>query len=299
MAERPGDPTTPAHSPLPIPPLRPGEPPLAILIDYDGTIALTDVSDTITLALLPPALERELGDLYETGRVGSRDVMRQEIDLLPPDPTVIHEIVAAQPHDQTFSSFVRRARTAGIPVEIVSDGFGFFIGPAMERLGVADLVTVVTAETTFGGGRPRIAFPNGHPTCFVCGTCKRNRVLGHQAAGRAVLFIGDGESDRYAAGYSDLVFAKRSLITICEGHGWRFERWGRFADIEAWLANRLAAVEPGAPILERTPRPFFCGPEVWGPGRTAPPEPFRIVAGETAPIGLPGAASRARGEADA
>ena len=31
----------------PIPPLRPGDPPLVILVDYDGTIAQTDVSDTV------------------------------------------------------------------------------------------------------------------------------------------------------------------------------------------------------------------------------------------------------------
>ena len=31
----------------PVPPLADGSPPLAILVDYDGTIALTDVSDTV------------------------------------------------------------------------------------------------------------------------------------------------------------------------------------------------------------------------------------------------------------
>src|SRR6185369_6244324 len=152
---------------------------------------------------------------------------------------------------------VHRAAAASIPVEIVSDGFGFFIGPAMERLGIADFVTIVSAQTTFDGGRPRIDFPNGHPTCFVCGTCKRNRVLAHQAAGRAVLFIGDGESDRYAAGYSDFVFAKRSLVAICEGNGWPFARWDQFSEIERWLRHRLDSVAAGAPILERAPHPFF------------------------------------------
>jgi hypothetical protein len=29
------------------PPLLPGSPPIAILVDYDGTIALTDVSDAL------------------------------------------------------------------------------------------------------------------------------------------------------------------------------------------------------------------------------------------------------------
>ena len=115
---------------------------------------------------------------------------------------------AEQPHDPGFVPFVRRAQAAGIAVEVVSDGFGFFIGPALEALGVGEL-PVVSALTTFAGRRASIAFPNGHPACLVCGTCKRNRVLAHQAAGRAVVFIGDGESDRYAAGYADVVWAKR------------------------------------------------------------------------------------------
>jgi len=131
---------------------------------------------------------------------------------------------------------------------------------------------VITARTTFEGGRASIDFPNGHPTCLVCGTCKRNRVLAHQAAGRAVVFIGDGESDRYAAGYSDVVWAKRSLVRICIEAGWPFQRWTEFREIDDWLAETLDrwrvdhATSPGP-----EPRRFFCGPEVWGDGLLDPP----------------------------
>ena len=122
----------------------------------------------------------------------------------------------------------------------MSDGFGFFIQPALEALGVGEL-PVVTARTTFEGPKASITFPNGNPSCLVCGTCKRDRVLAHQAAGRAVVFIGDGESDRYAAGYSDVVWAKRALIPICVEAGWPFLRWTEFAEIDAWLAETVDA----------------------------------------------------------
>jgi 2-hydroxy-3-keto-5-methylthiopentenyl-1-phosphate phosphatase len=178
---------------------------------------------------------------------------------------------AAQPHDPGFGSLVALARSAGIPVEVVSDGFGFFIPAAMERLGLADL-PIVTATTTFDGDRVSMTFPNGHPTCFVCGTCKRRRVLAHQAAGRAVVFIGDGESDRYAAGYADVVFAKSSLVRLCLEYGWPFQRWTEFAEIERWLAATLAAWRRDPDSLAGpVARPFFCGPEVWGEGRDDPP----------------------------
>jgi 2-hydroxy-3-keto-5-methylthiopentenyl-1-phosphate phosphatase len=211
---------------------------------------------------------------YDAGLVGSRRLMEWEVGLITSDPAALREFAAAQPHDPGFAPLVRRARSAGIPVEVVSDGFGFFIPAALASLGVPG-VPVVSALTTFTlDARPSIAFPNGHPRCFVCGTCKRNRVLAHQAAGRAVVFIGDGESDRYAAGYSDIVFAKRALVKLCVENGWPFRRWTEFAEIDAWLADTIAAwqADPTA-IPAPSRRPFFCGPEVWGKGRWDPPAP--------------------------
>jgi len=100
-----------------------------------------------------------------------------------------------------------------------------------------------------------------------------------------VVFIGDGESDRYAAGYADFVFAKRTLIRICEGLGWPYAPWDSFADIDAWLAVEIERIAEGRPTVARRDAAFFCGPEVWGPGLLAPPEPFAVPGGEAAPLG--------------
>jgi 2,3-diketo-5-methylthio-1-phosphopentane phosphatase len=253
--------------------LRRGAPPLAVLVDYDGTIARTDVSDALMAPYVTPDWEQRTAD-YDAGRIGSRGLMEWEIGLITADPDQLARQAAAQPHDEGFGSFVRRAHAAGIPVEVVSDGFGFFIEPALRALGVRD-VPVVTAETTFdAAGRPSIAFPNGHPACFVCGTCKRNRVLAHQDAGRAVVFIGDGASDRYAAGYSDHVWAKEQLAALCREHGWPYRPWTDFAEIDSWLGGVLAAWSANRAVLPGPRRrPFFCGPEVWGAGRRDPAPP--------------------------
>ena len=260
----------------PVPPLRDGDPPIALLIDYDGTISLTDVTDEV-MARHVPGVWEEAAARYDAGLMGSRRLMSWEMDLVRADPAAMLATAAEQPHDEGFVPFVRRAQAAGIPIEIVSDGFGFFIRPALERLGVPEL-TVVTALTTWDGDRPTISYPNGHPRCFICGTCKRARVLAHRAAGRRVVFIGDGESDRYAAGYSDHVFAKRLLERRCQEAGWPFTRWTRFAEIDDWLATTLEAFAADPTTLPRLPdgapppRGFFCGPEAWGEGLEDPPE---------------------------
>lgn len=251
-------------------PLRPGEPPLAILVDYDGTIALTDVSDTVMAEHVPAIWESEAA-AYDAGLMGSRRLMEIEMGLVDASAEALLATAAAQPHDPGFVPFVDHARAAGVIVEVVSDGFGFFIEPALAALGVGDL-PVITARTSLVGRRASITFPNGHPTCLVCGTCKRNRVLAHRAAGRAVVFVGDGESDRYAAGYSDVVWAKRSLVRICLEAGWAFRRWTEFSEIDAWLDETLAAWRADTSTLQASiARPFFCGPEVWGEGVVDPP----------------------------
>jgi HAD superfamily phosphoserine phosphatase-like hydrolase len=222
-----------------------------------------------------PGLWEAMAAAYDAGRMGSRSLIEAEIALIRSDDdgAAISATAAAQPHDPGFAPFVRRARAAGVPVEVVSDGYGFFIDAALERLGVPGL-PVITARTIFANGGATVTFPNGHPRCFVCGTCKRERVLAHQRAGRAVVFVGDGESDRYAAGYADVVFAKRALVPICLAAGWPFHRWAAFAEIEQWLAVTLeawGAGDPAGSIPEPTARPFFCGPEIWGDGLFAPP----------------------------
>jgi 2-hydroxy-3-keto-5-methylthiopentenyl-1-phosphate phosphatase len=241
-------------------------------VDYDGTIAETDIAYKILYRFIG---ERYAADeaAYQTGLVGSRTLFESQVKLLPGAPDEVVALAEAQPHHATFAPFVARALELGVPVEVVSDGFGFYIEPALARLGVPR-IPVISARTTFDGTRASMTFPHGHPDCLVCGTCKRQRVLGHQAAGRTVVFIGDGESDRYAAAYSDIIFAKRALITLCRAEGWPFTPWDEFTEIGAWLDSTVAAwrADPAA-IASPRGRPFICGPELWGPGRTNPTGP--------------------------
>jgi 2-hydroxy-3-keto-5-methylthiopentenyl-1-phosphate phosphatase len=268
-----GAPTPDAvRTPVAVPALGPGQPPLAILVDYDGTIAQTDVTDKILYRFIA---ERYAADdaAYDAGLVGSRTLFISQVKLLPGVPDEVVALAEAQPHHPTFAPFVVRALELEVPVEVVSDGFGFYIEPALARLGVPK-IPVITARTTFDGLRASMEFPFGHPDCLVCGTCKRQRVLAHQAAGRTVVFIGDGESDRYAAAYSDVIFAKNALVTMCREEGWPFSPWDDFDELRTWLDATIDAwrTDPSS-IPRHRARPFICGPEVWGPGRTDPPPP--------------------------
>lgn len=256
---------------------------MSILVDYDGTISRLDVGDELLRRHGPDAAETARQDAaYDAGRVGSRELMRWDMDVLPDDPGLLRREAEAAGQDEAFADLVATARAAGAAVEVVSDGLGFYVAPNLARLGLADL-PVATNENRLRDGGRGLSFPYGHPACYVCGTCKRERVRAHQALGRVVVFIGDGSSDRYAAYHADLVFAKGDLATFCAAAGWPYRDWADFAEMTAWLRAAVASGTLPASEAEvvgwrtahpsvaaRGGRPFICGPEAWGPGRSAP-----------------------------
>lgn len=237
---------------------------LAVLIDFDGTIARSDVSDEVMRRYASATAWAPLEAAYLDGEIGSRTLLMRQADLLDGSITEIASIGDDEALDPGFAPFVAFLRSHAAEVEVVSDGFGFFVRPALVRAGVGD-VPVFTARTGFMGDRVEIGFPDGHPTCRVCGTCKRERILRHQEAGRFVVFVGDGFSDLYAAYHADLVFAKDHLATLCLDRGLPFQPWTDFGDIQTVVAELLTAGVP-AP----RPRPFVCGPEVWPPETSEP-----------------------------
>ena len=270
-----------------------GPAPVSFLIDFDGTISLTDISDAILAAHAPGTEWEERNLMYDKGLSGSRDLLAWDVTLLPDDEALLSKTATEQSMDPTFPAFVEVAQRWGAALEVVSDGLGFYVSSALGRLGAGDL-PVATAETRFdtGAGHPAIAFPAGHSACFVCGTCKRERVREHHRRGNVVVFIGDGMSDRYGAAHAEMIFAKGRLARLCDEEGWPYAPWQTFAEITGWIENAFASGRlprnqaglaasrrdlvayrwPGESVaVHPEERHFVCGPEVWGPGRHDPP----------------------------
>lgn len=259
-----------------VPPVPAGAVPLSILVDFDGTVAGTDVADAVLSRHATDPDWRDKDDAYVAGRAGSRTLLAWDATILAQDRAALEATAREQPLDETFASFVAWSRNAGAAVEVVSDGLGYYVEPALAALGVPD-VPVATSVMDFSTRPFRLAFPFGHPSCFVCGTCKRERALAHRRAGRFVAFVGDGESDRYAAWHADLVFAKHRLVDVCEREGWSYVRWDRFADVGAWLRDALdggrvprTAAELAVIRGPDAAAAYICGPELWGPWRVDP-----------------------------
>jgi 2,3-diketo-5-methylthio-1-phosphopentane phosphatase len=255
---------------------------VSVLLDFDGTISLEDTGDTLLARLFEDhELTRRMDELYMSGEKGSRELIAWDMEVLPRDPAVLWAEIETLPLDETLVELLAAVREARAAAEVVSDGTGFHVEPMLRRLGLEDL-PVATNRTVLGQGGAGVSFPYGHPSCFVCGTCKRERIRLHRDAGRAVVFVGDGPSDRYAAHHADVIFAKASLAGWCEVENIPYEPWERLADVAEWLElalmdGRLPASAEVYPAWATEARPetetFICGPEVWEPGRTVAGRP--------------------------
>ena len=250
--------------------------PVSLLLDFDGTISIDDVGDALLSRLVDDQeAVRHMDALYLEGSKGSRELIAWDMEVLPHDEETLLREVDGLALDESLLDLITVAREAGASIEVVSDGIGFHVERMLAALGV-DL-PVATNRSQLGLGGAGVSFPYGHPACLVCGTCKRERIRLHRDAGRAVVFVGDGPSDRYAAHHADVIFAKDSLASWCEVENVRYEPWNRLSDVAEWLElalldGRLPASAEAYPEWAMQARPeletFICGPEVWGEGRT-------------------------------
>jgi 2-hydroxy-3-keto-5-methylthiopentenyl-1-phosphate phosphatase len=219
----------------------------ALVIDFDGTICPQDVSEKILQEFAPPEWW-EIDLEFQRGEIGSRECLVRQGALLSGSRESILEFALNRFNlEPSFGPFVEWARGNEMDVAVASDGFGFYVEPMLRAAGIEG-VTVYTNETaTRDGQPPRFSFPNAHPICVGCGTCKMLVVLRSRERFGPVAFVGEGHSDRYGALYSDLVFAKKHLVDICEQDGIAFKGWETFDDVRMGLEEATVLPGPVAP----------------------------------------------------
>ena len=216
------------------------EPPI-VFVDFDGTIARSDVVDAILERHADPrwlAFERE----WQAGRLGSRDCLREQMALVHATRADIDVLLAEVDIDPGLVPLIESAAQHNIALHIISDGFDYCIARILARLPlrVKPLITSVQVCAShlepYGADRWRASFPYYVEACeHGCATCKPAVMQSLNPSGARTIFVGDGLSDRYAAAVADVVFAKDRLATYCIDAGIPHNQFSDLSDIAAFL----------------------------------------------------------------
>lgn len=217
-----------------------------VICDFDGTIAVEDVTDLLLERFASPRWRDIEGD-WRAGRIGSRECMALQIALMECGVADIEQCAAAVPIDPGFPAFVRDCARRGLPLAIVSDGLDIAIRAVLARHGLQD-IPVYSNRLCSGSEALFLEFPHGESACAAgSGTCKCAVSAGTAQAGRRTLLVGDGASDFCLAGRADLVFAKDRLIDHCRDNGLPHRPISGFAEARRLLETLETQQRPAAP----------------------------------------------------
>ena len=215
-----------------------------IVCDFDGTIAMEDVTDSLLSRFAAPAwmdIEQE----WKSGRIGSRECMLRQVDLIRGELDEIDAHLRRVAIDPAFFSFVDFCAANRVPLQVVSDGLDYSIRQILGRYGLGHLPLIANRLEFLGEGRYRLAFPYAREDCRAAsGTCKCAVARAGAADGpgvRRTLLIGDGASDFCMATEADMVFAKDNLLAHCQTKNLPHAAFTNFTEARQLLSDLLFA----------------------------------------------------------
>ena len=221
---------------------------LHFFLDFDGTITTTDVVDSV-LEKFADKKWKDVEAQWQAGKIGSRECLSRQIELIKAEPAQIAELVSGVKIDPYFIPFVQKAEELGVLVTIVSDGFDLFIekilkknlGPSsgyLKALPIFSNRLIAQPDGGFTAG-----FPAGKVCEHGCANCKEAVVRKLTSPDDQVLFVGDGLSDRYAAKIAHVTFAKAKLLDICKKDNIDCIHYENFKKITEWLEDNHAILK--------------------------------------------------------
>ena len=205
------------------------------MIDFDGTVTEDDLLDTIALTFGDPAVYQQVEDGLDAGTMPLREVITREFrPVRAPLEEVVDWVLEHARVRRGFRELVQEMQEAGWQVHIVSSGFHELIEPVLERERVDVELHANRVDARPDGWRVEWRYPDDCAECRE--SCKRALL----PAGY-VVYVGDGYSDRCAAGAADRVFATKGLARYLADRGIAFEPFSDFHDVSRALADEVPA----------------------------------------------------------
>lgn len=214
-----------------------------VLCDFDGTISVKDVTDTLLSHFGQHGCD-ELEELWVSGKIGSQECMSKQIALMDASLDELNQVLSQIEIDPDFKSFIHYTEQNNIPVHVLSDGLDYAIEFILKRHGIEHLPIFANKLMHNNARSWRLEFPYANKDCIKqSGNCKCNHLKKQQHFSQ-ILYVGDGTSDYCVSHNVDFVFAKDKLVNYCEKNKIEHCKITSFADVTSALKQAQHAVIP-------------------------------------------------------
>lgn len=200
--------------------------PKTIYCDFDGTITKKDAVNTFFELYADPKWT-EYEQMWVEGKISSRENAISQVELLSGvTPEILNDYINSIEIDDYFIDFVNFAKSNGINIVILSDGFDLFIQKTLEKHNLYE-IKYFANHLIYENGKFRIEFPYYNEKCDIgAGMCKCNRIKDKEYC-----YIGDGTSDLCVAKKADILFASKVLKNYCKKNNVKHIPFENFSNI--------------------------------------------------------------------
>jgi len=210
---------------------------IILLLDFDGTVTVADVFDSIFQRFARPGW-REANRAYHREEISLEEAYRRMAEEFHGSREELMEFVRATARPRPgFLELLPVLSRRSIRCRIVSNGFDLYLFPLLRAWGLdPDALEVACHHAEIREGRFHLDFrPHPRLASSRCLIGKAEMVKEYRARGWFVVFAGDGLSDSPAAAAADLVFARRTLAECCRREGIDFIPFEDFYSFPARL----------------------------------------------------------------
>ncbi|MGI6209335.1 MAG: HAD-IB family phosphatase [Anaerolineae bacterium] len=216
-----------------------------ILSDFDGTITVLDVTDTMCCHVIPERWA-EVEALWQSGQISHTECYELEYEALGYRQDEIDAFLETVTVSPGTERLIRLAQQRGWEFHVLSAGFDYYIERILHQRGLP--VPYTANSLSFDSeGRPVFRFlDDADPTCRrfkpPCAGCKPVVWRQWKQRGYRIAYIGDGSTDFCMADCfqaegepDDLFFAKARLLDYCRERGIRAIPIQTLDDVADWI----------------------------------------------------------------
>jgi 2,3-diketo-5-methylthio-1-phosphopentane phosphatase len=206
------------------------------LIDFDGTIILSDVAEHILRKFVKEDW-LYFDKKFMNGELSLGETIVAQYSLIKtPKEVILQEVESVIKLRENFKIFVDFCISKDIEIKIVSGGIDFIIRHVLNKIGIPQSIEIVSVHTNYNSdGSLNVKLPqNFDPTIR---DFKLDQVTYFKKEGYIVYYIGDASSDFEAVRGSDLTFSviNSKLSLFCIENNLKFIEFCDFKEILRFL----------------------------------------------------------------